>query len=147
MVLLTRRFVSLGLLGCGALVGLSCGSGGDLNPVQGVVRHAGKPLAGALVSFHADGSATTSVPPTALTKEDGTFSVSTGESAGAPAGTYTVTVIHSVPVKRPPDGSMSMGDSTETEDSLKGAYADRATSQIKVTIKDGANQLEPFDLK
>ncbi len=42
---------------------------------------------------------------------------------------------------------MAGGGMGETEDRLKGAYANRNASKIIVKIKDGPNQLEPFDLK
>jgi hypothetical protein len=35
----------------------------------------------------------------------------------------------------------------EQEDRFKGAYANEAKSDFKVTIKGGKNNLEPFNLK
>jgi len=81
-----------------------------------------------------------------MTKQDGTFSLTTGQTDGAAAGKYVVTIICPVPIKTKSEG-MSFGGDPETEDRLQGAYANRDASQIKVTIKDGPNQLEPFDLK
>jgi len=129
------------------LSGAGCSQKVTLNSVTGKVLYQGEPLAGALVSFHPEGSTSANItPPTGYTKPDGTFSVLTGETEGASAGKYAVTVICSVPVKTKVEG-LSFGGEGETEDSLKGAYANRNASQIKVTIKDGPNQLEPFDLK
>jgi hypothetical protein len=136
------------LIVLGGLCGLSC-SGSDraeLNPVQGKVLHKNQPLRGALVTFHPkDGKDLTVTPPTGLTGEDGTFSLTTGQKAGAPAGEYVVTVICSEVPAGAKKGISTGG--AETQDRLQGAYADRATSKIPVTVKKGVNQLEPFDLK
>jgi hypothetical protein len=45
------------------------------------------------------------------------------------------------------DKGMSFGGEPETEDKLKGVYANRETSQIKIEVKEGPNQLEPIELK
>jgi hypothetical protein len=142
-------WVSTCLLVLGSASALSCSQTASLNAVQGKVLHKGQPLSGAVVVLHPKaGAHVNSQPITALTKEDGTFSLTTGQTAGAPAGTYIVTISHPVPIKTTPgDGGMSMGGPPETEDSLHGAFGNRDTSQITVTIKDGPNQLEPFDLK
>jgi hypothetical protein len=130
------------LLSIAALAG--CSQQEKLNAVSGKVLYQGEPLSGALVSFHPkDGQPYVA---TGLTKEDGAFAVVTGESVGAHAGTYKVTVMCQVPVKSQASG-MSFGGMEETEDRLKGAYSNFKTSTIEVEIKDGPNQLEPFDLK
>ena len=135
---------SVGFLASLAALGIGCSPKEKLSPVLGKVLYQGQPLAGALVSFHPDDGK--SNPPTGYSKADGTFSVVTGEIEGAKPGTYKVTVMCQVSVQTKTEG-MSFGGMGETEDSLKGAYADRDKSQITVTIKDGPNQLEPFDLK
>jgi hypothetical protein len=134
---------SLGMLASLAALGTGCSQREKLNSVQGKVLYQGQPLAGALVSFHPE--AFRDNPPTGFTKEDGTFTVFTGSVEGAKAGTYTITIMCQVPVKTK-TGGLSMGGTEETEDRFKGAYATRDDSQIKVTIKEGPNQLEPFDL-
>jgi hypothetical protein len=108
------------------------------------VSYQGKPLAGALVSFHPDGGMRD--PSTGLTREDGTFNLVTGEINGAVAGKYTVTIMCQVPAKAQSTG-MSFGGPQETEDMLKGAYANKSKSQISVEVKDGPNQLQPFELQ
>ena len=142
-----KRIVSLRffVLAC-VLAAAACGCSqkATLNPVAGKVLYQGKPLAGALVSFHAEDPK--SSPATGFTKDDGTFSVMTGDIEGAKSGEYRITIMCQAPLKTA-TGGMSFGPSYETEDRLKGAYANRDASQIKVTIKDGPNQLEPFDLK
>jgi hypothetical protein len=127
-----------------ALACLACSSGSDaLNPVKGTVRYQGKPAKGVLVTFHpTKGNKVTTIVSTGLTGEDGTFTLTTGQKEGAQAGSYTVTFLWSEEVKRkkistaPPD----------TRDRLQGAYSNPEQGQ-KVQIKEGPNQLEPFDLK
>ncbi|HZN35356.1 MAG TPA: hypothetical protein VFB80_16115, partial [Pirellulaceae bacterium] len=117
-----------------------------LNPVQGKVLHQNQPLAGALVAFHPDGPRDINVENSVgLTKEDGTFHLTTGQKDGARAGKYTVTIICSeIPQSAKKNLSTAGVDSV---DRLKGAYANVDASKIKVEIKTGPNQLEPFDLK
>jgi hypothetical protein len=111
--------------------------------VQGKVTYQGEPLAGAIVSFHPEGGGRD--PAVGLTGADGAFSVTTGDLSGAHAGKYRVTIICLVPAKEQPKG-MAFGGEPETEDRLKGAYAKVASSKISAEIKDGPNQLAPFDL-
>ncbi len=132
-------------VGLFSLTGLSC-SGGGLNPVEGKVIYKGQPLDGALVSFHPKGQTDfRTVSSVGYTKNDGTFTLTTGPKDGAPAGEYVVTITCSREVKRAGNGiSTSL---PETEDTLQGAYSNRDRSQIHVTVKSGKNKLEPFDLK
>ena len=127
-----------------AASGTSCQRAQSFNSVDGKVTYQGQPLTGALVSFHPEEG--NRDPAVGLTKPDGTFEVTTGSASGAAAGKYLVTIICPVPLKNQPKG-MSFGGEPETEDRLKGAYANRDKSQIKVEIKDGPNHLPPFDLK
>ena len=66
------------------VAGLSCsGSRTPLHPVQGQVTYQGKPIGGALVTFHPKGAnEVTAVRPTGLTREDGTFTLVTGKEEG-----------------------------------------------------------------
>jgi hypothetical protein len=131
-----------------ALCCLSCSSGPKVNPVEGQVFYKDKPLAGAVVTFHPkEGHAVKAVRPNGLTKEDGTFTLTTGTQEGAPAGTYTVTIICSVEKKPPGKSKVISTAPAETEDILRGGYADVTRSQIQVEIKNGPNKLEPFRLK
>jgi hypothetical protein len=127
--------------------GLSCSdSSSTLHPVQGKVLLNGAPLAGALVTLHPkDGADIRTIPSTGLSKEDGTFTILTGDKPGAPAGSYVVTII-CTEVLKGKEGVISTAP-PETQDRLKGAYADKAKSNITVEVKKGPNQLEPFDLK
>jgi hypothetical protein len=130
---------------CLSLCGVSCSGTGALHPVQGKVIYKSSPLSGALVTFHPKGSDDLkAVRPTGLTTEDGSFTLTTGEKEGAPAGEYVVTIICSEQIR--PKGGISAAP-PETRDRLGGAYAKREASRIVVEVKSGANQLEPFDLK
>jgi hypothetical protein len=129
-----------------ALCCLSCSGGGGLNPVRGKVLYKNQPLQGALVTFHPRGAnAITAVPPVGLTGEDGTFTVTTGQQEGAPAGAYVVTLICSAQVARK-DKKTIFTKPPRTRDRFQGAYAHRETSRFRVEIKKGVNQLEPFNL-
>jgi hypothetical protein len=135
-------------VGLTALCGLSCSGSGDgkLNPVQGKVLYRNQPLSGALVTLHPKDSKDLNVtPPTGLTKEDGTFTVTTGRKDGAAAGEYVVTIICSEEVENKKK-TMSTAP-PESRDRLNGAYANRDASRITVKITNGTNQLEPWDLK
>lgn len=129
------------------------GGSGNLNPVKGKVLYKGQPLAGALVTLHPRGDNSLHVErPTGFTREDGTFVIVTGQKTGAAAGEYVVTIICSQPAassdKGKKKGAMSfdMGNRDDV-DRLGGAYANMAASKLTVTIKNGSNDLEPFNLK
>jgi hypothetical protein len=123
----------------------SCSGGDSLNPVSGKVLHQKQPLPGALVTFHPKNSALNAPRPTGLTKEDGSFTLTTGDKEGAPAGDYTITIICSEIPKK--ESKVFMTGGVDTVDRLKGTYANMAESKIHVTVKSGDNLLEPFDLK
>jgi hypothetical protein len=129
-----------------ALCCLSCSGGDALNPVQGTVLYKNQPLKGALVTFHLKGAnEITTIRPVGLTKEDGTFTLTTGQKEGAAAGEYVVTLICSEEVLR---GKRAIStEAPDTQDRFRGAYANVATSTVQVEIKKGPNQLAPFHLK
>src|SRR5207245_3238340 len=65
-----------------------------LHPVQGKVFYKDQPLGGVLVTFHPKGASDIrTVRPVGLTREDGTFTLTTGQQEGAPAGEYVATFI------------------------------------------------------
>src|SRR5262249_11617132 len=126
----------------------SCSRGPALNPVQGKVIYKDQPLKGAVVTFHPkEGDKYHTVRPVGLTNEDGTFTLKTGEKDGAPAGEYVVTFICSELTDAPAGTKIITTGAPETRDRLEGAYANAATSNLKITIRSGNNQLEPFQLK
>lgn len=126
---------------------LSCSSS-NLNSVQGKVLYNDQPLKGVLVSFHPKAGADLNTKvPQGYTGEDGTFTVTTGDAAGAAAGEYLITFICSEDVPPPKGKPMSMGMGTESVDKFKGRYADKSALKVEVEIKPGLNQLEAFHLK
>jgi hypothetical protein len=136
------------LAGFVGLCGLACSGSDGLNPVQGKVIYKDQPLAGALVTFHPKGATDIKTErPVGRTKEDGTFTLQTGQKEGAPTGQYVVTIICPQPLNKKATKQITFGESEETVDILGGRYADSTASQIPATIKGGQNQLEPFNLK
>jgi hypothetical protein len=88
-------------LGLGALTILStaAGCGGQtsnriaVHPVEGKVEVSGEPAAGAFLVFHPTSAQPDLPRPTAKVERDGSFRLTTFESAdGAPAGEYAVTI-------------------------------------------------------
>ncbi len=126
--------------------GLSCSGNAGLSPVQGKVLYKDQPIKGVLVTFHPKTADLTTHLPIGLTREDGTFTLTTGQSEGAPPGVYVVTFLCSEEVETKGKRTLSTAP-PETQDRFRGAYADRATSTFRVEIKKGTNQLEPFRLK
>lgn len=129
-----------------ALLGTSCGGG--LNPVEGKVLVQGQPAKGAVVVFHPKGKDTlTTVRPTGVTDDSGTFRLSTHKPGdGAAAGEYVVTVVWPDETKAAKT-TLTMEPPPDPPDRLQGRYADRAKSGLQAVVKSGRNQLEPFDLK
>jgi hypothetical protein len=138
-----KWFISLLALAC-----LSCSRGVPLNPVQGKLLFNNEPVEGAVVTFHPKGGDITTVLPIGTTEEDGSFIVTTGQREGAATGEYVVTVICARIAARKGKPRISFGGQKDAAvDRFKGAYANKGTSKIKVTIKDGDNILEPFNLQ
>ncbi len=137
-----RWLVLIPALGC-----FSCSGSAGLHPVQGKLLYKNQPMNGAVVTFHPKGAnEVTTIRPVGLVKEDGSFTLATGQKEGAAAGEYTVTVIW--PEEVAPKGKKGFTtEGPETQDRLRGSYAQQATSTLKVEIKKGSNQLEPFHLK
>src|SRR5688572_1182385 len=66
-----------------ALVGFGCSGGDSLHPVTGKVTYKGQAVPRALVTLHPKGNNDPKVErPIGLTKEDGTFTVMTGQKEG-----------------------------------------------------------------
>jgi hypothetical protein len=105
-----------------------------VHPVHGQLLVGGKPATGAFVFFvPVDEPANPTDPrPRAEVKADGGFDVSMySESDGAPVGEYTVIV---------------MWEGEGGYDKLKGQYSDPAKSKMRVVVKEGKNELPPFQL-
>jgi hypothetical protein len=118
-------------------------------PTTGKITFQGKPLPGALVLFRKP-EADPDVPsPTAITGDDGSFTLHTYEpDDGAPAGDYQVSV-STAPQRvfnTVGEGSGKKSKPLGQGDVLNGHYADPKTSGLKATIKTGTNTLETIDL-
>jgi hypothetical protein len=132
-----------------ALCCASCSKSG-YNPVRGKVLHQNVPIEGVVVTLHPKSKSVLRDVPFGVTGEDGTFELTTGKGEGAPEGEYVVTFycpqdVEDKPGKKAKSKGMRM--QREQEDRFKGAYASEAKSSFKVTVKNGKNELEPFNLK
>jgi hypothetical protein len=148
----------------------ACGTGGGLYPVYGKVTHKGEPAAGAYVVLVRDGPAppgatpaTGDQSPSAIVKEDGSFTVNCGDrGGGAPPGKYKVIIdwrtgLAADAVKaQEATEKKKMGrrarsykpdkHSMLAPDRLQGRYASPEKSQLAVEIKPQTNNLPAFDL-
>jgi len=108
-------------------------------PVSGTLTVDGKPLAGVTVTFHAankDGKYQNVCD--GLTDDRGRFQMSTyTRFDGAPAGEFTVTAVRT--------GRGYYDGEVPDKSLMPEKYATPAKSSVKVTVKDGANDLR-FDL-
>jgi hypothetical protein len=137
-----RLLVALVGLGC-----LSCSGGGKLYPAQGKLLYKNQPLDGATLTFHLVGGSANTVPPTAVTEEDGSFTVTTGLKEGAPAGEYVVTMVCPKIAAAKSKNTVAFGDRAQIKDRFNGAYANEARSKIKVAIRDGAPELPTINFE
>lgn len=143
----SRRFLSLILVIAIQSLAAGC-SNGKLTPpktvpVSGSVTQNGKPLAGVRVKFHPQFKmGKHEFIPYGETGTDGKYVLNTGVVGnGAPKGDYLVTL-------EMPYIDVDPKDGLEAEvDRLKGAYSDPAKSEWTITLKEGANILEPFQIK
>jgi hypothetical protein len=124
----------------GALLSAGCGQR-ETYPVRGTVLYEGKPAVGAVVFLHPAGA---SEPmrsrPSGRVGKDGSFSITTPNLGdGAKPGDYLVTVVWRA--------EAGPGDSEEDEDLLPARYLDPKTSGLRITVKPGQNDLEPFNLR
>jgi hypothetical protein len=106
--------------------------------VRGQVLFRGKPADGALVVFNPVGETDPkAVRPQGLVGSDGKFEMSTyGEKDGAPKGEYAVTIVWLIENPK-----------TKKELSpLPTRYMMPDQSGLRVTINDGPNELQPFQL-
>jgi hypothetical protein len=129
--LLAAAILGLGVAGCGE-------SRKPVVAVRGQVLFRGQPANGALVVFNPVGEKDPkAVRPQGLVGSDGTFEMSTyGEKDGAPAGEYAVTFVW-----------LSENSGTKKEFSpLPLRYMHPDQSGVRVTVTEGANELQPFRL-
>lgn len=106
-------------------------------PVKGKVLVNGQPAAGATVLLYPVNEPPEPVDPRPVgtVQEDGTFQLRTYDEAdGAIPGEYRATITWG-------------GESPDEPDRLGGRYRDPATSKFQVTVKEGENELPPFQLQ
>lgn len=135
-----------GLLLALAVVGPGCASKTTeqrkaVHPVQGKVFVQKKPAVRAFVLFVPlnEPANSTDPRPHAEVKEDGSFALSTyGDDDGAPPGEYVVTIIW--------PGRAIADAQEDVDDRLYGRYADPKRSKLRATVKEGKNELDPFQL-
>jgi hypothetical protein len=111
-------------------------------PATGVVTYRGQPLSGAVVTLISeDADFPKSVRPTAVTGDDGAFEVGTYSAAdGAPAGEYTVLVLH-----YPIQGSAENPYAGPND--LPPIYAKAETTTLKISVGEEENELPPLELE
>ena len=138
----TAPFWALAVLICGA-----CADDGrkPLSPVEGQVFFEGKPAEGAMVILH---PLEKDLPerPLGNVDQDGAFKLTTYNlNDGAPPGNYAATVIWMKETEY--RGVVeSVEEVPSSVNLLPARYADPKASKLRVEIKEGANQLEPFHL-
>ena len=111
-------------------------------PVSGKVLFQGHPAPGAQVVLHPVTKASEQVfSATGKVRDDGTFKIGVNvDGDGAPPGEYVATVQWFKPVQT--DGGAGPGPNV-----IPATYSDPAQSPLKVTVKDGPTELEPFQLR
>lgn len=135
------------LAGFGLIVGLSgCGgepTGPPIFPVDGRVEYRGKAANGAFVVFHPLRESSESaepIRPTGKVDEGGRFRLtSLVEHDGAPAGEYAVTVEWYKLVNQGADWQRG-------PNVIPSRYAGPGTTPLRVTIREGANSIDPFQI-
>jgi hypothetical protein len=147
--LLTKRYLLAAVLILGLVWSTACSSKGPkLYPVTGKVFYNGKPAKGAQVIFHPkEDKGPSTLHPTGTVEEDGSFSLSSREEEdGAPAGTYYVFIRW--PESAMPDvkGNKRKYIGAVPGDALKGKYTDHKNPKFFADVKEGSNQLEPFQI-
>lgn len=119
----------------------SCSPSNPPQPVHGQVFFRDRPAEGAVVTLVPQSENPQAPRPSGIVGKDGAFKLSTaGAFDGAPVGKYAVTIFYLSPEKR-------VDDQNAGPDLLQGRYRDPRTTPLKVEIKHGANELEPFRLK
>jgi hypothetical protein len=125
-------FLLVALLGCGS-------AGPKLSSVRGKVFHGDQPAEGATVVFQPKGDAKqNTTPPSGTVQADGSFTLRTyPHGEGAPPGEYIVLVTW-----YPPDARQK----ENPKNKLPAKYSDPVQTPFSATVKDGATELEPFQI-
>ena len=139
----TTRFGTILLTGFAVLLIAGCSkpSTAPVYPVHGQVLLNGKPLADAIVSFHAQNSGEHETFPTAHTDAQGNFSLTTYSTGdGAPEGAYSISLV----CFRSRSAKNAGG---RTENVVPQRYASPSSSGLTAKVVPGANELQPLKLK
>jgi hypothetical protein len=158
------------LLGSAMLSAFGCAGcqPAGLHPVSGRILYKGQPAAGATVYFHRNAGAGPSgdLIPSATVADDGRFWIVSGDSYGAPAGTYDVRIewldqptskrggamvktsaVEKKSTQKPAARSWKPGPSrVRPPDRLKGRYFDMEHPLLTAEVRPGSNDLPPFEL-
>jgi hypothetical protein len=127
-------FAALGVIGL-AVVG--CGSG--TIPAGGTITYKGQPVADANVTFTPDGGGKMA---SGRTDAQGKFTLGTDKPGdGAMPGDYRVSVTPNLPT--PAEGDYSPSPPPP----FPQKYVDPSVTDLKATVKSGANNQFPFELK
>lgn len=133
-------FLALGLL---TLAGCARDDGPPRYPVRGTVLYDGKPVPHAFVVLHpVSPEQAESSRPSAVANPKGEF-VLTSRTArdGAPAGEYVATIEWRPPVQ------VRKGEYEPGPNRLPVRYSKPATSDLRVRVAPGDNELPPLSLK
>ncbi|HEV3022702.1 MAG TPA: hypothetical protein VGX76_09540 [Pirellulales bacterium] len=110
-------------------------------PVHGKLLVNDAPAPGALVVLHPLNEQALSERPRGSVADDGSFELTTYDGKdGAPAGEYSVTVEWRVPVDQ---GNGPVPGPNQ----LPQQYARPATSDLRATVTEGANELQPIAIR
>jgi hypothetical protein len=152
-----KRLLVAGALGVVLVWVVGCGPGGpDVQSVTGTVQFAdGSPLTQGQIIFVPVGQALAEVSPRGQVKEDGSYTLYTGEHAGAPVGSYKVYFLGAdtggYQEESTPEGE-GTEESPPTEEPsgevggellIHSKYLNATTSDLKADVKAGNNDI-PF---
>jgi hypothetical protein len=125
-----------------ALACTGCRGSRGLYPVSGKVMYQGEPAAGAYVFFRRpDADPVNTALVMGVVKEDGSFTLYSGEHEGAAPGAYAV-LIQWRQGASPGAGARRQ----RPPDRIGGRYADPEHPRLQAVVKAEANQLPPFEL-
>jgi hypothetical protein len=155
--------IGVALILSAGLTGLACDEAPrgpvPVFPVTGHVTYRGKPVPHALVVLHAPGANAAAPPskpgdpgaigppkPLGTTDDEGKFQIHTYfGNDGAPAGSYRATVVLAGGGETRNVMAKQIVKTSATQ--IPAKYADPATTDLRVEVKEGPNELEAFDLK
>ncbi len=110
-------------------------------PVSGTVLLNNQPLAEATIVLHPASGVSETQRPIGETDATGRFTLTTIKPAdGAPPGEYQVTVVQRALVQK---GEEMIRDGANQ---LPARYAQAGTSQLKITVAEGTNEVPPLQL-